>query len=184
MEKVRAILVDDEKEALNRLGDLLKMFDHVELLYKEYEPEKALERIIKTKPDLVFLDIEMPRMTGFEMIKKIHERCVFPTFVIVTAFNQYAIKAIKAEAFDYIVKPIDIDDLRECLERYDNKINSFPHIDNSDLSEREKEVARLVCRGKTSKEIGELLHISKHTVDTHRRNIIGKIGDFSNLKEK
>jgi DNA-binding NarL/FixJ family response regulator len=178
MEKIKVILVDDEKEALNRMGDQLKMFDHVKLLSKEYEPEKALERIIKTKPDLVFLDIEMPRMNGFEMIKKIHEKSVFPTFIIVTAFNQYAIKAIKAEAFDFIIKPIDIDDLRECLERYDKKINSFPHIDNSNLSEREKEVARLVCRGKTSKEIGELLHISKHTVDTHRRNIIAKIGEF------
>lgn len=184
MEKFRVIAVDDEKDSLNRMGDLLNKFEQVELLAKEFEPEKAVEKIVKNKPDLVFLDIEMPRMSGFELIKKVHEKAVFPTFVIVTAFNQYAIKAIKAEAFDFLIKPIDIDDLRECLERYDRKINHFPHIDHSDLSEREKEVARLVCRGKTSKEIGELLFISKHTVDTHRRRILNKLGiiSFDELK--
>jgi DNA-binding NarL/FixJ family response regulator len=175
MEKIKVIVVDDEKDALNRMGDLLKLFDHVELISKEFEPEKAVDRILKTKTDLVFLDIEMPRMSGFELIKKVHEKSVFPTFIIVTGFNQYAIKAIKAEAFDFLIKPIDIDDLHECLERYDRKINHFPDIDNSDLSEREKEVARLVCRGKTSKEIGEILFISKNTVDTHRRNILQKL---------
>ncbi len=179
MEKVKAIIVDDEKDALNRMADLLKLFDHVQLLHKEFEPETALERIVKTKPDLVFLDIEMPRMTGFELVKKVHEKFVFPTFIIVTAYNQYAIKAIKAEAFDFLIKPIDIDDLHDCLQRYDQKMNCFPHIDNSCLSEREKEVARLVCKGKTSKEIADLLFISKNTVDTHRRSILSKLGILS-----
>ncbi len=176
MKKITTILVDDEKLALNRMSDLLKLFPNVEILHKEFTPETAIERIVKTKPDIVFLDIEMPGMTGFSLIEEVRKHFIFPTFVIVTAFNQYAIKAIKKEAFDFLIKPVDIDDLRSCLERYDHNQNHFPHIDNSNLSEREKEIARLICHGKTSQEIADILFISKNTVDTHRRRILEKLG--------
>ena len=176
MEKLTAILVDDEKLALNRLADLIKLFDHVQVISKEFNPIAAIESIVKHKPNIVFLDIEMPGMTGFGLIEKVHNRFVFPKFIIVTAFSQYAIKAIKKEAFDFIIKPVDIDDLRDCLERYDQKQNHFPHLENSCLSEREKEVAKLICVGKTSQQIADKLFISKHTVDTHRRRILEKLG--------
>ncbi|MCD6355230.1 MAG: response regulator transcription factor [Prolixibacteraceae bacterium] len=175
MGKITAILVDDEKLALNRMANLLKLFPNVEVIHKEFQPETAIEHIVKLKPDIVYLDIEMPGMTGFALIEKVRKQFVFPTFIIVTAYDQYAIKAIKKEAFDYLVKPIDIDDLRDCLERYNQKQNHFPHIENSCLSEREKEVARLICKGKTSLQIGEKLFISKNTVDTHRRRILKKL---------
>jgi DNA-binding NarL/FixJ family response regulator len=176
MEKITAILVDDEKLALNRLADLIKLFDHIEVISKEFNPVSAIESIVKLKPDIVFIDVEMPAMTGFTLIEKVRNCFVFPKFIMVTAFSQYAIKAIKKEAFDFLLKPVDIDDLRDCLERYDQKQNHFPYIENSSLSEREKEVARLLCKGKTSLDIAELLFISKHTVDTHRRRILEKLG--------
>lgn len=176
MEKLTAILVDDEKLALNRLADLIRLFDHIEVIGKEFNPISAIESIVKLKPDIVFLDVEMPGMTGFSVIEKVHNCFVFPKFIIVTAFSQYAIKAIKKEAFDFLIKPVDIDDLRECLQRYDQKQNYFPHIENSNLSEREKEVAKHICKGKTSQQIAAMLFISKHTVDTHRRRILEKLG--------
>ncbi len=176
MEKLTAILVDDEKLALNRLVDLIKLFDHIEVISKEFNPISAIESIVKLKPNIVFLDVEMPGMTGFGLIEKVRNRFVFPKFIMVTAFSQYAIKAIKKDAFDFLIKPVDIDDLRECLERYDQKQNHFPHIDNSNLSEREKEIAKLICKGKTSQQIAEALFITKNTVDTHRRRILEKLG--------
>ncbi|WP_372652981.1 response regulator [Draconibacterium sp.] len=176
MEKTTAVLVDDEKQSLNRMADLLKLFPHVEILHKVADPEVAIDRIVSCKPGLVFIDVEMPGMTGFEVVKRIREQFVFPEFIFVTAYSQYAIKAIKAEAFDYLLKPVDIDDLRECLERFNQKKNHFPHIENSVLSEREKEIARLLCKGLTSQQIADLLFISKHTADTHRRRILDKLG--------
>ncbi len=175
MENITAILIDDEKLALKRMADILKHFPHVKIIASETDPEQAIESIVKTKPDVVFLDIEMPTMTGFNLVQKVRDNFVFPSFIFVTAFNQYAIKALKAEAFDYLIKPIDIDDLRECLQRYNRKQNHLPYIENSSLSDREKQVARLICKGKTSKEIGEILYLSKHTIDTHRRKILEKL---------
>lgn len=176
MKKTTAILVDDEKLALNRLADLVKLFDPIEIISKDFNPISAMENIIKLKPDIVFLDVEMHGMTGFELIEKVRNCFVFPKFIIVTAFNQYAVKAIKKEAFDFLIKPVDIEELRDCLERYDQIQNHFPHIENSCLSDREKEIARLVCKGNTSQQIGDKLFISKHTVDTHRRRILEKLG--------
>jgi DNA-binding NarL/FixJ family response regulator len=188
MGDITAILVDDEKIALNRMADILKHFPHVNIISKESEPETAIERIVKTKPDVVFFDVEMLSMPGFNLVQKVRDNFVFPSFIFVNAFKQYAIKALKAEAFDYLIKPIDIDDLHECLERFDRKRNHFPHIENSNLSEREKEVARLICKGLTSKKIAEILFLSKHTVDTHRRKIISKLklistDDFNKLDQ-
>ncbi len=176
MEKITAILVDDEKHALNRMAGILKLFKNIKVIAKEFDPEDAIACIVKNKPNIVFLDIEMPGMTGFNLIDRVRKQFVFPTFIIVTAYNQYAIKALKKEAFDYLIKPVDIDDLRDCLNRYEQKQNHFPHIENSNLSEREKEIARLICKRKTSKQIAEILFISKHTVDTHRRKILEKLG--------
>lgn len=176
MEKITAILVDNEKLALNRLANLVKLSNRIEIVSKDFNPISAIEKIVKLKPDIVFLDVEMPGMTGFQLIERVRNCFVYPKFIIVTAFNQYAIKAIKKEAFDFLTKPVDIDELRDCLERYDQNQNHFPHIENSKLSEREKEVARLLCKGSSSQEISEALFISKHTADTHRRRILDKLG--------
>lgn len=182
MEKLRAILVDDEKLAINRLSNLIKLFDHIDVISKEFNAFSAIESIVELKPDIVFLDVEMPGMTGFTLISKVRSRFVFPKFIMVTAFSQYAIKAIKKEAFDFLLKPVDIDDLQNCLERYEHKLNHFPHIENSCLSEREKEIAKLICKGKSSQEIADILFISKHTADTHRRRILQKL-DIKNTSE-
>ncbi|MCK4663593.1 MAG: response regulator transcription factor [Bacteroidales bacterium] len=184
MKKITCIIVDDEKEARDRAEDLLKMFKEIRIIAKEGDTDIAIKKIIQQKPDIVFLDIEMPGKNGFDIVNEIKENNISPKFIFVTGHSQYTIKAIRNAAFDYLLKPIDIDDLKETIERYKNskkidisyETNGVKKVKIVDLSEREKEIIRLIIKGKTSKEISELLFISKNTVDTHRRNILEKTG--------
>ena len=89
----------------------------------EDSADNALAAILKYKPDIVFLDIDMPVKTGFDLVEELRQYNVSPTIVFVTAFNEYAIEAIKHSAFDYLVKPVDIDDLQETLSRYNAEKN-------------------------------------------------------------
>jgi DNA-binding NarL/FixJ family response regulator len=181
MVDIKSIIVDDEKEARDRLSELLKKIEGVVILCSEGDPGIAIRKIIKLKPDIVFLDIEMPGMNGFEVVHEVRSNLVYPTFIFVTGYDQYTIKAIKNSAFDYLLKPIDIDELKESLERYrkEKKLKLDPEtirskFQNTPLTDREIEIIQLLIRGKTSKEIAEELFISKNTVDTHRRNILEK----------
>jgi len=179
-EFVTCVIVDDELQVRNRLESLLLKLDNIKVLWKEGVAEHAVKKVHELKPDIVFIDVEMPRMNGFDLIKAIREGQYYPTFIFVTAYNQYAIKAIKSEAFDYLLKPVDIDELKCSLERYKqcrtkNNYESIMKIPLfACLSEREKEVLKYVIKGYTSKKIAELLFISKATVDTHRKKILEK----------
>lgn len=175
MKKITTVLVDDEKIALVRMEGLLNLFPHISVLATEQDPNKAIQKIVSHKPDIVFIDIEMPVKNGFEVISEVRKKFVFPEFIFVTAYNHYAIQAIKTDAFDFLLKPVQIGDIKESLQRIDERLNHFPKIEKSCLSKREKEVAILLCKGKTSQEIAELLFISKNTADTHRRKILEKL---------
>ena len=175
----RCIVIDDEALAVERLCNLLNQLKQVDIIETALSPEKAIKEILAKKPDIVFIDVEMPRISGFDIVKDVRANLFNPTFIFVTAYNQYAIKAIKAEAFDFLVKPVDIDELHETIDRYLKRQKGFVLPENCNLTSREKEILQLVAKGKTSKEIGELLHISKHTVDTHRRKILEKTGNKS-----
>jgi DNA-binding NarL/FixJ family response regulator len=175
MEKISCVLVDDNPLALERMEELLKLTEKTQVLATFTSPLSAMQQIHDLSPDIIFLDVEMPGFSGFDIIRKIHEASLFPDFVFVTGYDQYAIKAIKAQAFDYLLKPVDLDELEDCLSRFQNKKNANGPAPFG-LSEREYEIMQLVEQGKTSREIGEILFISKHTVDTHRRNILKKIG--------
>lgn len=116
MNKVRAILVDDEEGARDVLQNLLLRFcPEVELIAKCENVTKAVEVINKEKPDLVFLDIEMPNYAGYEIVnffKEINFEIIF-----VTAYDQYAIRAFEVAAIDYLLKPIDIERLKLAVAR-------------------------------------------------------------------
>lgn len=186
-QELKCIIIDDEIEVRNRLESLLLKFDGIKVITKEGVPEIAIKKIQELKPDLVFIDVEMPRMNGFDVVKKVRNTLFEPTFIFVTAYNQYAIKAIKQEAFDFLLKPVDIEELSETLERYrNNDAKNFKTSTNHPvfncLSEREKDVLKLLLLGLTSKKIAEKLFISKTTVDTHRRNILEKTGMKSTIE--
>lgn len=175
------IIVDDEREALDRLECLLEKFDFVDVLDAKTNAVAAIKTIEEKMPDLVFIDVEMPHKSGFDVIKEVREQDVNPKFIFVTGYDQYAIKAIKNEAYDYLLKPVDIDELKVLLERYikttkEKRKKEIPKTltKNYRLTPREIEIVELLLQNKTSKEIGEILFISKNTVDTHRRRILEK----------
>lgn len=116
MNKIRAILVDDEEGARDVLENLLRRFcPDVELVAKCANLLQAVETIKKEQPDLVFLDIEMPNYSGFEIVsffKRIDFEIIF-----VTAYDQYAIRAFEVAAMDYLLKPIDIERLKNAVSR-------------------------------------------------------------------
>lgn len=165
--KIKTILVDDEERALNRMAILLDKFPEIEVVAKVLGAETCMEIILKSKPDLVFLDVEMPGKSGLEVADEIHRNLTNTKVVFVTSYDHYAIKALKKEVFDYILKPCGIDELKAVINRFKIKVQI-------DLSKRELDIIRLVAKGETSHAIGEILHISRHTVDTHRRAILEK----------
>jgi len=116
MEVLKAILVDDEKNSLENLHQKLQEFcPAVQVIAAVQKPEDAIFLINHHKPDVVFLDIEMPRMSGFKMVEELKE--VDFEIIFITAYNHYAIDAIRISAFDYLVKPVAVKDLQDCTDR-------------------------------------------------------------------
>ncbi|WP_298485080.1 LytTR family DNA-binding domain-containing protein [uncultured Maribacter sp.] len=111
---LKAVIVDDEIKALQSLSwELTNFSKEINVVASFTDPFKALSYLETNTPDCLFLDIEMPTMDGFQFIQKLQNKN-FPV-VITTAYNQYAIKALKNEALDYLLKPIDTDDLEETI---------------------------------------------------------------------
>ena len=164
---IKTILVDDEQIAIDRMKILLSHIPEIEIIETSTDALNSAEMIVNLEPDLVFLDVEMPYKTGLEVADELQKNRVFAKIIFVTSHDHYAIEAIKNNAFDYILKPVSINVLKDAINRYKSKLHS-------NLSKREVDIIRLVAQGLNSKEIGAKLFISKHTVDTHRRKILNK----------
>ncbi len=116
---IKAILVDDEPAAINSLTwELHKFSDTIKILDTFTSATEALSGINYLKPDCVFLDIEMPEMNGFALLQNLSYRNF--AVVVTTAYNQYAIRAIKENALDYLLKPIDGDEIGQVIEKLKN----------------------------------------------------------------
>ena len=179
--KLECYIVDDQQDSIERLEYMLDKCPLIKCVGFNTNPFKAIDDIFFMKPDIVFVDIEMPKLTGFELIERIRAK-QFPLFIFTTGYSQYAIRAIKAGAFDYLLKPIDLDELKQAIYRVTSKNNSNNIINQLKLSVREREVIDLIVKGFSSKEISEKLFISINTVNTHRRNLLEK-NNFKNTKE-
>jgi two-component system LytT family response regulator len=113
---IRTILVDDEKLAVQGLQLRLEPFEDVEVIDTCSNGREAIRKIKTEKPDLVFLDIQMPGFDGFSVVKGVME-IEPPLFVFVTAFEEHAIRAFEANAVNYLMKPVDEDKLADTIER-------------------------------------------------------------------
>jgi two-component system LytT family response regulator len=118
---IRVVLVDDEPQSCKALAIKLKaVAEDINVLDTYHQSEKAIAGIQESKPDVVFLDIEMPGMNGFQLLEKIEE---FDFEVIfVTAYSEYMLHALHISAFDYLLKPVDTEELKVALTRLRRKM--------------------------------------------------------------
>jgi two-component system, LytTR family, response regulator len=118
---IRTILVDDEKLATQGLEMRLQPFEDVEIVSTCSNGREAIRKIKTLKPDLVFLDIQMPGFDGFSVVQGVMDIDP-PLFVFVTAYSEHAIRAFEAQAVDYLMKPVEPDRLADTMERVRNRL--------------------------------------------------------------
>ncbi len=116
MKKLSAVIVDDEKSSIVTLEWLLQDFkDKITVAGSFQDPREAIGFIKTHKPDLLFLDIQMPNLTGFDLLEAVDG--FFEQVVFITAYDDFAIKAFEVSAVDYLLKPIDADLLKKCIDK-------------------------------------------------------------------
>ena len=121
MKTIRALIVDDEMPARRMLHKLLADVDDIEIVGEAADGAQAVKEILNHRPNVVFLDIQMPEMNGFQVIEKI---CLenLPYFIFVTAFDQYAVQAFEVHALDYLLKPFNRDRLLDAVQQIRQKM--------------------------------------------------------------
>lgn len=125
---INCLIIDDDPFIHSLLQDKLSQyFEEIKVLGIARSGRQGIEKIKELRPELIFLDVEMPDMTGFEMLSKLDE-ITFRT-IFITSYSHYAIKAIRFNALDYLLKPFDLEELKEALQRY-QKENRNSHSEN------------------------------------------------------
>lgn len=119
---IRALIIDDEIQAINNLETLLASHPQVRILEKITDSQRGPKAVAEFKPDLLFLDVQMPGKDGFEVVRLLHEMQLRPDIIFVTAFNSYAIQAIRHAAFDFLLKPVDPAELDATLRRFESRL--------------------------------------------------------------
>ena len=109
---MRAIIIDDERLARKELNNLLENYPEIEIVDQAVNADEALEKIIQLDPELIFLDIQIPGKTGFELLEELEK---VPKVIFTTAYDEFAIKAFDVNALDYLLKPIQEERLKEAI---------------------------------------------------------------------
>jgi two-component system LytT family response regulator len=139
---MRVLIIDDERLAREELKSMLAEFHTITVIDEAKNPVEGIEKIKELKPDLIFLDIQMPGMNGFEMLLKLDE---IPKVIFVTAYDEFALKAFEVNALDYILKPVDPDRLKDAIqktqlpdEEFSTKLSVEPERNNTVLRSGDK----------------------------------------------
>ena len=183
---IRSIIIDDEQNCIESLAfDLARNCPEIEVVATCNSPKAALLVIKKEKPDLVFLDVQMPWMNGFEMLEVLGE--INFAIIFTTAYDQFAAKAFRLSAIDFLLKPIDVNDLKEAVrkvadrnerQRGSAKIDNLLH--NFNKTESKQRVAFAGRDGYEFVEIGNIIRAHAEGAYTHvhlkdgRRLVISK----------
>ena len=125
MKKIRALIVDDERLSREELKLMLKDCPEIEIVAEAKNGDEGIELNKEFRPDLIFLDVSMPGMTGFEMIKQLDE---IPFVIFITAFDDFALKAFEISALDYILKPVEPNRLKDAIKKIQDKDDFYSEV--------------------------------------------------------
>ena len=188
---IKAIIIDDEKKCIASLANDLEKYcnEKVQILAKCQSAKEGLQMIKKLNPQLVFLDIEMPWMNGFEMLELIDD--INFDIIFTTAYDEFAVKAFRISAVDYLLKPIDKDDLIDAIEKVlqKNASNTFSkaHLDmlleNLKPDTPSKRIAIPTLDGYDLILVDNILYCLAEGSYTHLITIRGKIMVSRSIKE-
>lgn len=195
MNDVRVMIVDDEEGARESLSNLLEKFvDGVRIVAKSDSIASAMEKIKKYSPELVFLDIEMPFGSGFELLERM--KPIDFNIVFVTAYDHYALKAIKFSALDYLLKPVDIEDLKKAIQKHRNTKKAPPTenydnlIENLKSEAQDKKIAIPDSNGITFITINEIIrcesdgNYTRIFLSSGKKVLASKtLGEYENMLE-
>ncbi|MGC9341991.1 MAG: LytR/AlgR family response regulator transcription factor [Bacteroidales bacterium] len=118
---IRSLIIDDEKRSREVLDELIAKIEGLTVVGFAESVDEGLDKIIQLSPDLIFLDIEMPLKTGFDLVREMADIDNKPEIIFITAYDKYAIEAFKYAAFDYLLKPVGLDDLLSSIKRFKKK---------------------------------------------------------------
>jgi two-component system LytT family response regulator len=174
IEKIRALIVDDEPLARRGIRQSLQSFPDVEIIGECKNGREAVAAIEKQKPDLIFLDVQMPLLDGFGVIREMRAENLPPVVVFVTAFDEHAIRAFEINALDYLLKPVDPERFKKTMERVREQIRNKQSVrfDEKLLallrdveSLKGKEAPREYLRRVVIKESGRVFFLDANEID-------------------
>lgn len=146
--RITVLVVDDERFSREELVYLLKEYEILEVIGEAESGEAAVMKTLRLQPDVLFLDIEMPKMDGLEVAKSVHELKKVPEIVFATAYPDFAVEAFRHEAVDYILKPFEEEQINETVTRLERRLRNEPMVEKSSVPsklavEEEEEITYL-----------------------------------------
>lgn len=193
----KILLADDHELFLEGLAELMKKKPDIELIGRAKDGTEAISQAVNLKPDIILLDITMPELSGIKALKQILPKVPTVKAIMLSMYNsrELIVESLRAGAVGYILKECTSDELYESIKTVmmgnfyiarsslEVLVEDYLRLLRADernsarlLSEREREVLKLLADGKNAKEIAYDLSISKNTVDVHRRHIMEKTG--------
>jgi DNA-binding NarL/FixJ family response regulator len=203
MAKIRVFLADDHKILRESLVILLSQTENIEVVGAAGDGQEAYRKILECRPDVAVLDISIPRLNGLDLAQKLRTEAPEVKVVILTMHKsgEFVSKALCAGVRGYVLKDNALEELIECIELvFARKIylsqditgivvdgfignsRENPESGEGAVSAREREILQLLAEGKTNKDVSDLLNLSVKTVETHRANIMRKLG-FKNITD-
>lgn len=127
---MKTVIIDDERLARKELTNLLKEHPEIQIVDEAQNADEAMEKIAQHNPDVIFLDIQMPEKTGFELLEMLDR---VPLVIFTTAYDQYAIQAFDHNALDYLLKPIEAERLSEAIQKISKELKKKDQLKTSEL---------------------------------------------------